>query len=222
MVQFPEDRSIHVGEEFTKPYFQSLIKELKERKANGEIIYPAWADIFRAFRSTPFEKVQVVILGQDPYHGQWQAHWLSFSVPDGVAVPPSLKNIYKEIIDELGWTIPTSWNLFSRTQQGVLLLNAILTVTANNPASHHGLWWEQFTDTIIQQLSEKRTWLVFLLRGNFAKSKKTLIDTTKHLVLEAPHPSPFSVHSWFFGCGHFSKTNARLVENGQSPIVWLS
>lgn len=222
MVQFPQDWSAVVEQEFEKPYFHSLIKQLKERKANGEIIYPAWADIFRAFWSTPYDTVKVIILGQDPYHGAGQAHGLSFSVPEGRALPPSLKNIYKEIMDEFGvGVMPTSWNLSHRTTQGVLLLNAILTVTANSPASHHGLGWEQFTDTVIQQLSEKRTWLVFLLRGNFAKSKKPLIDTTKHLVLEAPHPSPFSVHSWFFWCGHFKQTNEWLVKNSQSPIVWM-
>ncbi len=221
MVQFPKDWSAILWDEFEKPYFQLLITHLKERKANGETIYPPWADMFRVFRSTPFEKVNVVILWQDPYHWPWQAHGLSFSVPDGIAVPPSLKNIYKEIVDEMGWFVPTSWNLLARTQQGVLLLNAILTVTANSPASHRGLGWEQFTDTVIQRLSEKRNGLVFLLRGNCAKSKKSLIDTTKHLVLEAPHPSPFSAHSWFFGCGHFRQTNERLVKHWQAPIGWM-
>lgn len=221
MVQFPHDRTAVVGSEFEKPYFQNLITQLKERKTNGEIIYPAWENIFRAFRATPFESVQVVILWQDPYHGAWQAHGLSFSVPEGIALPPSLKNIYKEIVAELGGDVPSSWNLSHRTDQGVLLLNAILTVHAGMPASHHGLGREQFTDTVIHQLSEKRAGLVFLLRGNFARSKKSLIDSTKHLILEAPHPSPFSAHSGFFWCGHFVKTNRRLEEHGKEPIQWI-
>ncbi len=222
MIQFPQDWYALVGDEFEKPYFQTLIKQLKEHKTMGEIVYPSWADIFRAFRSTPVEKVKVVLLWQDPYHGSGQAHGLSFSVPDGMTLPPSLKNIYKEIIDSCdGWSMPTSWNLIWLANQGVFLLNAILTVTANRPASHHGLWREQFTDSVIHQLSVQKNWLVFLLRGNFAKSKKPLIDITKHLVLEATHPSPFSAHSGFFWCGHFQKTNEWLQNRWQKPIVWL-
>lgn len=221
MVHFPEDWFALVGEEFTKPYFQTLIENLKTRKAAGETIYPPWADIFRAFRLTPFEQVKIVILGQDPYHGPWQAHGLSFSVPDGIPVPPSLKNIYQEIYNELWGILPTTGNLTSWATQGVLLLNAILTVQAHMPASHHGLGREQFTDTVIATLSAQKEHCVFLLWGNFAKSKKSLIDTTKHLVLEAPHPSPFSAHSWFFGCGHFSATNQRLVAKVMAPIVRL-
>jgi uracil-DNA glycosylase len=221
MVHFPEDRASLVGEEFEKPYFLSLTANLKERKAAGENIYPAWADIFRAFRATPIDKVKVIILWQDPYHGAGQAHGLSFSVPDGVALPPSLRNIYKELIDEFGGTMPLTGNLTHRTEQGVLLLNAILTVTAWFPASHHGLWREQFTDSVIGRLSEEKQWLVFLLRGSFAKSKKPLIDTTKHLVLEAAHPSPFSAHSGFFWCTHFLQTNKWLEEQWKEPIAWL-
>lgn len=221
MIHFPPDWWELVWAEFEKPYFQSLISELKQRKAKGEHIYPAGVDIFRAFRVTPVDTVNVIILWQDPYHGYGQAHGLSFSVPAWVALPPSLKNIYKELIDEFWWVMPSSGDLTKRTQQGVLLLNAILTVQAGLPASHHGLWREQFTDTVIEQLSSHKSWLVFLLRGNFARSKKVLIDTTKHLILEAPHPSPFSAYSGFFWCGHFKKTNLRLEQQGKKPIVWL-
>lgn len=221
MVDFPPDRQELVWAEFEKSYFQSLISELKQRKSRGEHIYPAGADIFRAFRATPLDTVNVIILWQDPYHWAWQAHGLSFSVPAWVALPPSLKNIYKELIDEFWWVMPSSGDLTKRTQQGVLLLNAILTVQAGLPASHHGLWREQFTDTVIEQLSVRKSWLVFLLRGNFARSKKVLIDTTKHLVLEAPHPSPFSVHSGFFWCGHFKKTNEWLLNQNKDVIQWV-
>lgn len=221
MVDFPEDRYSLVGAEFEKPYFRSLITELKQRKAAWEQMYPAWADIFRAFSLTSVANCKVIILWQDPYHGLGQAHGLSFSVPDGVAVPPSLHNIYKEIVDELWWSIPNTWNLTSRAEQWVLLLNAILTVKAHSPASHHGLGREQFTDAVIANISANKDHCVFLLRWNFAKSKKSLIDSNKHLILEAPHPSPFSAHSGFFGCGHFAKTNEYLSVNGKEIIQRL-
>lgn len=221
MIDFPADRSLLVWDEFEKPYFQSLVSELKIRKEKWEVIYPAWSNIFHAFQSTPLNEVNVVILWQDPYHGVGQAHGLSFSVPEWVTTPPSLKNIYKELISEFGWVSPSSGDLTSWTKQGVVLLNAILTVQATLPASHHGLWREQFTDTVIQKLSDQKSWLVFLLRGNFARSKKVLIDTKKHLILEAPHPSPFSAHSGFFWCGHFLKTNERLEANQKKTIQRL-
>lgn len=209
MVQFPQDWSVVVWDEFEKPYFHTLIDELKKRKMKWEQIYPAGPDIFRAFWTTPVETVKVVLLGQDPYHGDGQAHGLSFSVPDGVAMPPSLKNIAKELHAEY-WANLKNGNLTTRAEQWVLLLNAILTVKAHEAASHHKLWREQFTDNVIHRLSQHHDHLVFCLRWNFARSKKTLIDTTKHLVLEAPHPSPLSAHQWFLWCGHFRTANEWL------------
>ncbi len=184
-------------------------------------VYPKPTDIFHAFLLTPFSKVNVVILGQDPYHGAGQAHGLSFSVPKGVRVPPSLQNIYKEIESDLGVKKDfTSGNLEYWAEQGVFLLNAILSVVANSPASHQRKGWEVFTDTVIQKISLEREHVVFMLWGNFARSKKNLIDTNKHLVLEAPHPSPFSAHSGFFGSKHFSKCNEYLKKHNKKPIVW--
>lgn len=181
-------------------------------------IYPPANLIFNAFDTTPFDKVKVVILGQDPYHGTGQAMGLSFSVPKGIALPPSLKNIYQEIHTDVGLDIPKSGDLTYRAEQGVLLLNAILTVRANTPASHQQIGRQQFTDAVIQHISNEKEHVVFMLWGNFARGKKILIDTTKHLVLEAPHPSPFSVHSGFFGCKHFSKANDYLEKNAIEPI----
>lgn len=224
MIQFPPDWYALVWEEFEKPYFQSLIQQLKRRKADWEIIYPAGADIFRAFWTTPLASVKVIILWQDPYHGDGQAHWLSFSVPDGVPVPPSLKNIYKEIEQSLGIPVPKTWNLTSRAEQWVLLLNAILTVKAHEAASHHRLWREQFTDSVMHRLSQHHDHLVFCLRWNFARSKKSLIDTTKHLILEAPHPSPLSAHQWFLWCDHFRIANEWLEKHWKKQIervVWV-
>ena len=184
-------------------------------------IYPKPQDVFKAFWLTPFSKVKVVILGQDPYHGAGQAHGLSFSVPENVPVPPSLQNIYKEIQSDLGIKKDfTAGNLESWAKQGVLLLNAILTVVANSPASHREKGWEEFTDTVIKTISDKQTNVVFMLWGNFARSKKALIDGSKHLVLEAPHPSPFSAHSGFLGCKHFSKCNKYLHQHGKGKINW--
>lgn len=221
MVDFPQDWSELVGEEFEKPYFQSLVTELKQRKQRWETIYPAGTDIFRAFWLTPLDSLQVVLLGQDPYHGPWQAHGLSFSVPDTVRCPPSLQNIFKELSAEFGSSIPESGNLSEWAREWVLLLNAILTVTAHQPASHHGLWREQFTDAVITRVSEHKTAVVFLLWGAYARSKKHLIDSSKHLILEAPHPSPFSAHSGFFGCDHFRQTNEWLITHGGKPIQWV-
>jgi uracil-DNA glycosylase len=200
--------------------FENLIKFIKSEYLT-KTIYPKPENIFRAFWLTPFSKVKVIILGQDPYHGPNQAHGLSFSVPFGTKLPPSLKNIYKEIQSEFGITKDYSnGNLDSWANQGVLLLNSILTVAANLPSSHKNKGWEEFTDHAIAQLSKNKTNLVFLLWGNFAKSKKSLIDTNKHLVLEAPHPSPFSAYTGFFNCQHFLLCNQYLKKNGLEAISW--
>lgn len=206
-------------EEFQKPYFETLRKFLVEEKKKF-VIYPPGKSIFEAFNRTPFSKVKVVILGQDPYHGPGQAHGLCFSVPSGVDFPPSLQNILKELESDLGIPFPKSGNLSKWADQGVLLLNATLTVRANLAGSHQGYGWEQFTDAAIRKLSEHHTGLVFLLWGNYARNKKNLIDMGKHLILEAPHPSPLSVYRGFFGCRHFSVANNWLEKNGKPPIEW--
>lgn len=206
-------------DQFQMPYFTDLKNFLVEEKRSHKV-FPPGPMIFRAFNSTPFEKVKVVILGQDPYHGDGQACGLSFSVPEGVAVPKSLQNIYKELRDDVGFTIPVSGNLQKWADQGVLLLNATLTVRAHTAGSHQRHGWETFTDCVIQRLSEQRTGIVFLLWGNYAIEKQRLIDTSKHYVLKAPHPSPLSASRGFFGCRHFSKTNEILASLGKSPIDW--
>ncbi len=183
-------------------------------------VYPAPKHIFNAFDLCPFEKVKVVILGQDPYHGAGQAHGLSFSVPEGVRMPPSLQNIYKELKSDLGVEMPESGNLEKWAQQGVLLLNATLTVRASQPGSHQGKGWEAFTDVVIQKLNDEREHLIFMLWGNYAKRKGEFIDREKHLVLEAAHPSPYSANSGFFGCRHFSKANTYLKEHQETEIQW--
>ncbi len=208
-----------LNDEFQKEYFLNLKKFLLEEKKKY-IIYPPGKFIFNAFNLTPFPKVKVVIIGQDPYHGKGQAHGLCFSVPDGVPIPPSLQNIYKELHNDLGIPIPHTGNLTPWAKQGVLLLNAILTVRAGQPGSHRGKGWELFTDAVIRKLNDKKENLVFLLWGKFAQEKGEKIDTSKHLVLKAPHPSPFSANRGFFGCRHFSKTNRYLQENGIMPINW--
>jgi len=205
--------------EFEQPYFANLKAFLLEEKRQ-HVVYPPGSLIFNAFARTPFFNVKVVILGQDPYHGKGQAHGLCFSVPDGEKPPPSLVNIYKEIHNDLDIEPPSSGNLEGWADQGVFLLNATLTVRASSPASHQNRGWEQFTDKVIKTLSSARENLVFLLWGNYARAKKSLIDTQKHFVLEAPHPSPFSVHSGFFGCKHFSKANEFLREKGIKEIDW--
>ena len=208
-----------LADEFEKPYFAAMARFLHQEKAAGKTIFPPGREIFKAFELTPFDKVKVVILGQDPYHGYGQAMGLSFSVPDGVPAPPSLKNIFKEIEDDIGIKMSGSPNLESWARQGVLLLNAILTVEAGAAASHSRIGWQQFTDAVIRRLSEKRQGIVFLLWGNFARGKKDLIDTSRHFVLEAPHPSPLA-RGAFFGCRHFSKTNGILSSVGKAPIDW--
>ncbi|HNF29375.1 MAG TPA: uracil-DNA glycosylase [Chitinophagaceae bacterium] len=207
-------------QEFTKNYFQQIVAHLKTEKATKTIIYPSGSLIFNAFKQTPFNQVKVVILGQDPYHGIGQAMGLSFSVPNGVSNPPSLQNIFKELQTDIGMPIPSSGNLTAWAKQGVLLLNAVLTVRANEAASHSKIGWTNFTDAVIQKLSDEKIHLVFLLWGKFAQEKQILIDETKHSVLKAAHPSPLSAYNGFFGCKHFSRTNEILVKNGVEPINW--
>jgi uracil-DNA glycosylase len=206
-------------DEFEKEYFETLTKTVQERYLQTTV-FPPPKLIFNALELCPFESVRVVILGQDPYHGRGQAHGLSFSVPDGVKILPSLKNIYKEIEADLGKEIPQTGNLERWAVQGVLLLNATLTVEESRPGSHQGFGWELFTDAIIKKISDEKGHVVFLLWGNYARAKKALIDTSKHLVLEAPHPSPFSAHTGFFGSRHFSQTNAYLQKNNLPEIDW--
>ncbi|MEP7144476.1 MAG: uracil-DNA glycosylase [Ferruginibacter sp.] len=206
--------------EFTKPYFLEIVTSLKTEKSAGKIIYPPGPLIFNAFNQTPFDKVRVVILGQDPYHNPGQAHGLSFSVPAGTRPPPSLVNIYKEIQTDTGIDMPANYgNLTRWAEQGVLLLNAILTVRANEPASHAKIGWMNFTDVVITKISDLKEGVIFLLWGRFAQEKQVLIDETKHFLLKAAHPSPFSVDK-FYGCKHFSKTNELLNRQGLPPVDW--
>lgn len=206
--------------EFTKPYFQQAVTFIKIEKSQDKTIYPPGPLIFNAFDKTPFDKVKVVLLGQDPYHGPGQAMGLSFSVPDGVAPPPSLINIFKELHNDIGMPIPKTGNLTKWATQGVLLLNAVLTVRANEAASHSKTGWMEFTNAVISKISEEKEGIVFLLWGRFAQEKQALIDETRHYVLKAAHPSPFSADKGFFGCRHFSKTNNYLVKQKQDPIDW--
>lgn len=206
--------------EFNKPGFLEAVTFLKTEKALGKVIYPPGSLIFNAFDTTPFDITKVVLLGQDPYHGKGQAHGLSFSVQNGVRPPPSLVNIFKELQADTGVAIPNHGNLTKWATQGVLLLNACLTVRENEPLSHSKIGWTGFTDAVINKISETKNNVVFLLWGKFAQEKQALIDETKHLVLKAAHPSPFSANNGFFGCRHFSKTNEYLVKNGIDPIDW--
>lgn len=208
-----------LAEEFEKPYFKELAEFVKREYKKGAV-YPPPKFLFNAFNLCPFGKVRVVVLGQDPYHGRGQAHGLCFSVPDNVPPPPSLKNIFKELGAELGAPPPESGNLEYWAKQGVLLLNATLTVRAGSPASHFGKGWEQFTDAVVKKLSDEKKGLVFLLWGRHAKEKGKMIDRSKHLILEAAHPSPFSATAGFFGCGHFKKTNDYLISRGEKPVQW--
>ncbi len=210
----------HLKDEFEKPYFKELADFVKN-EYRIRTVYPPPKFIFNALDSVPFEKVRVVILGQDPYHGPGQAHGLSFSVPDGTPMPPSLRNIFKEIHDDLGLPVPDSGNLQHWADQGVLLLNATLTVESGKAGSHQGKGWEQFTDAVIKKLSDERGGLVFLLWGAYAQKKGAMIDRKKHLVLTAAHPSPLSAANGFFGCKHFSKTNAYLRSRGGTEIQWI-
>jgi uracil-DNA glycosylase len=219
-VQIEESWKKVLKEEFEKPYFQHIITFLKAEKATGKVIYPPGPLIFNAFKQTPFDKLKVVLLGQDPYHNKGQAHGLSFSVPDGVPKPPSLVNIFKELHNDLGINIPESGNLEKWARQGVLLLNASLTVRQNEPGSHAKTGWLQFTDSVIRKISDEKEGVVFLLWGKFAQEKQALIDETKHFVLKAAHPSPYSANNGFFGCRHFSMTNELLMKQHKSPIDW--
>ena len=209
-----------LAEEFGKPYFESLVRFLHKEKAEGQTIYPPGSQIFRAFDLTPVDNLKVVILGQDPYHGPGQAHGLSFSVSAGVPAPPSLKNIFKEIESDLGVRMSGYPDLEKWARQGVLLLNAVLTVRAGTPTSHSKIGWEEFTDAVIRYISDNCEGVVFLLWGNFARSKSALIDHSRHHVLEAAHPSPLA-RGAFFGCRHFSKTNDLLKAQGKAPVDWV-
>ena len=206
-------------EEFKKPYYKSLYQKVNE-EYQTQTIYPSADDLFNAFHFTPLCEVKVVILGQDPYHGEGQAHGLCFSVQKGVEIPPSLVNIYKELQDDLGCTIPDHGYLKKWADQGVLLLNTVLTVRAHQANSHRGIGWEEFTDAAIKILNEQDRPIVFMLWGSPARAKKTMLTNTKHLLQEAPHPSPLSAYRGFFGCRHFSKCNAFLIKNGLDPIDW--
>ena len=208
-----------LADEFEAEYFKKLKEFLVEERKN-QTVYPPGNLIFSAFNLTPFNRVKVVILGQDPYHGPGQAHGLCFSVPDGIAHPPSLVNIFKEIESDLGIPVPESSNLTKWADQGVLLINAILTVRANEPASHQNKGWEKFTDAVIRNLSEKRKNLIFLLWGNYAQAKESLIDSNRHYILKAAHPSPLSASRGFFGCRHFSRVNEILADQGLNGIDW--
>ena len=210
-----------LGDEFDKPYMANLRKFLKDEKDAGYKIFPKNADIFNAFNKTPFDQLEVVILGQDPYHGENQAHGLSFSVQKGITIPPSLRNIYKELTTDIpGFVTPNHGDLTEWAEQGVLLLNASLTVRANMPGSHQKRGWETFTDAVIKKISEEKTGIVFILWGAFAQAKAELIDQTKHFIIKSPHPSPFSADRGFFGSKPFSKTNGILIKEGRKPINW--
>ena len=219
-VRIEESWKSALAAEFGKPYFESLVRFLHSEKAAGQKVFPPDSQIFKAFDLTPLTNLKVVILGQDPYHGPGQAHGLSFSVPEGVTAPPSLKNIFKEIESDLGVKMSGYPNLEKWARQGVLLLNAVLTVRAGVAASHSKIGWEEFTDAVIKYISDNCEGVVFLLWGNFARSKSVLIDRSKHHVLEAAHPSPLA-RGAFFGCRHFSQANTLLSQQGKAPIDWV-
>lgn len=214
-----ESWKVELEEEFNKPYFLEL-KEFLVKERSCYKVFPPGNYIFEAFNKTPFHKVKVVLLGQDPYHGEGQAHGLCFSVPDNIAMPPSLVNIFNELRNDLGVNMPVSGNLTKWAENGVLLLNSILTVRANSAGSHQGKGWEIFTDSVIRIISGKKENVVFLLWGKYAQSKKYLINSSKHFIIESPHPSPLSAYRGFFGCCAFSKTNALLNKVGIESIDW--
>lgn len=218
-VRIEESWKSALAGEFGKPYFASLVRFLRDEKAAGVKIFPPGSQIFRAFELTPVSQVKVVILGQDPYHGLGQAHGLSFSVPDGIPAPPSLKNIFKEIESDLGVRMSGYPNLEKWARQGVLLLNAVLTVRSGEAASHSKIGWQEFTDAVIKCISDNCEGVVFMLWGNFARTKRDLIDHFRHHVLEAAHPSPLA-RGAFFGCRHFSQANNLLIASGKAPIDW--
>ncbi|AOD13461.1 uracil-DNA glycosylase [Xanthomonas fragariae] len=219
-IQLEPSWKARVGDWLLRPEMQELSGFLRQRKAAGARVFPPGPQIFAAFDATPFEQVKVVILGQDPYHGEGQAHGLCFSVLPGVPVPPSLLNIYKEIQDDLGIARPDHGYLMPWARQGVLLLNAVLTVERGRAGAHQNKGWEGFTDHVVETLNREREGVVFLLWGSYAQSKGKVIDQARHRVLKAPHPSPLSAHRGFLGCQHFSKTNEHLQRRGVSPIDW--
>lgn len=219
-IQLEPSWKAELAGEFDKPYMQSLRQFLLQEKQQGQQVFPPGNQIFNALNTTPFDKVRVVILGQDPYHGPGQAHGLCFSVQQGVAVPPSLQNIYKELHADLGLPVPSHGNLMQWAEQGVLLLNAVLTVRAGQANSHQGKGWEHFTDRIVELLNERREHLVFMLWGSYAQRKGAMIDRKRHLVLSSPHPSPLSAHRGFLGNRHFSKANQYLQQQQLASIDW--
>lgn len=218
-VRMAEDWKALLAEEFDKPYFNDLVRFVKAEYAQG-VVYPSGANIFRAFDKCPFERLKVVIIGQDPYHGPNQANGLCFSVNDGVAFPPSLQNIFKEVANDIGVTMPTSGNLDRWAEQGVLLLNAVLTVRAHNAASHAGRGWEQFTDAVVRTVAERKQGVVYMLWGSYAQRKGAIVDSANNLILKSVHPSPLSAYRGFLGCKHFSSANAYLSNLGKEPICW--
>jgi len=213
------DWDVILKDEFDKDYFKDLIDKIK-REYQEKTIFPKQTEIFNAFRNTSYNDVKVVILGQDPYHGVGEAEGLSFSVKVGIRKPPSLVNIFKELNDDLGYEIPIDGSLVPWAKEGVLLLNTVLTVEKDKPASHKGYGWEMFTDSVINKLNEKSDPIVFILWGNFAKGKKKLITNPNHFIVESPHPSPFSAYNGFFGSKPFSKTNNFLISKGITPVNW--
>lgn len=208
------------AQESAKPYFADIKKFLLQEEESGHIVYPNQSDIFNAFNLTPFDQIKVVILWQDPYHGEWEAHGLAFSVQDGIKIPGSLRNIFKELNIDIWMSIPTKWNLTQRAEQWVFLLNASLTVQKDTANSHKKIGWHTFTDAVIKNISDKKEWVIFLLRWAFAQNKKILIDTNKHYILETSHPSWLSVYRWFSWSKHFSKVNEILKSRGEKEIDW--
>lgn len=218
-VRIAEDWKAILAEEFSKPYFEQLTEFVRAEYAAGEV-FPKGKNIFRAFDKCPFDKLKVVIIGQDPYHGVGQANGLCFSVAEGVPFPPSLQNIFKEVASDTGAPIPASGELDRWAEQGVLLLNAVLTVRAHQAASHAGRGWEQFTDAVVRKINEQREGIVYMLWGSYAQKKGAVADPRKNLILKSVHPSPLSVYRGFFGCKHFSQANEYLRNIGREPIDW--
>ena len=218
-VKIAEDWKALLADEFEKPYFAELVEFVREEYGSRQI-FPRGSNIFRAFDKCPFDKLKVVIIGQDPYHGEGQANGLCFSVNDGVQFPPSLRNIFQEVESDTGAPIPTSGNLDRWAEQGVLLLNAVLTVRAHEAASHAGRGWEQFTDAVVRAIAARREGVVYMLWGSYAQRKGAIADPARNCILKAVHPSPLSAYRGFFGCRHFSQANDYLVARGQEPIAW--
>lgn len=218
-VKIAEDWKALLADEFEKPYFEELVGFVREEYSSRQI-FPRGGNIFRAFDKCPFDKLKVVIIGQDPYHGEGQANGLCFSVNDGVQFPPSLRNIFQEVESDTGAPVPTSGNLDRWAEQGVLLLNSVLTVRAHEAASHAGRGWEQFTDAVVREIAARRESVVYMLWGSYAQRKGAIADPARNCILKAVHPSPLSAYRGFFGCRHFSRANDYLVAHGKEPIVW--